>query len=206
MKLPMGDFGVRQRGVFAVRARAGSRGRSGFSLVEVMVSLLVITVASYILTSSVMASVVNAAQRREKAAAAEALSNMVEELRARPAGEVFALYNDDPSDDPYGPGTGFGHEFDIPGLDPQRNNKGEAFAIGEILMPGRGAWLDESFSQPEFGLPRDLDGSLFVEAGDCSSRYVLLPLIVRARWTGRLGDREIKIATVVVDTPKGISD
>ncbi len=179
--------------------------RTGLSLVEVMVSLVIVTVATYILTTTVMASVMNASYKREKAAAAEALANMVEEIRARPASEVFALFNSDSSDDPYGPGTGFGHRFEIPGLDPQLDRSGKPRSVGEILLPGRGAWLDESFSQAEFGMPRDLDGSMFVESGDCSDRYVLLPLIVRARWRGRLGDRQMEIATVVVDTSSGIS-
>lgn len=200
MKLP-----IRCPRIAPAGATPGAHGRTGLSLVEVMVSVMIVTVATYILTSTVMASVMNASYKRERAAAAEALSNMVEEIRARPAAEVFALYNSVSTDDPYGPGTGFGHRFDIPGLDPQLGSKGEALPVGEILLPGRGAWLDESLSQPEFGLPRDLDGSMFIEAGDCSDRYILLPLIVRARWNGRLGDRQMEIATVVVDTPDGFS-
>lgn len=177
----------------------------GVSLVEVMISLLVVTVATYILTSTVMASVMNAGFKRERAAAAEALSNAIERIRACPPPDVFKLFNADPSDDPYGPGTGFGNRFEIPGLDPQFDENGLALPVGEILLPGRGTLLDESAKQPEFGLPRDLDGSMFIEAGDCSNRYVLLPLIVRARWKGRLGNRRMEIATVVVDRSGGIS-
>ncbi|MEM8709531.1 MAG: hypothetical protein AAGG01_01150 [Planctomycetota bacterium] len=168
-----------------------------------MISLMILTVATYILMSTVTASAASASAKREKALAAEAVSNMIERIRACPPRDVFKLFNSDPSDDPYGKGTGHGPYFDIDGLDPQLDARGNPLPLGEILLPGARGMLDESLSQPEFGLPRDLDGSMFIEPGDCKDRYVLLPLIVRARWSGRLGERDFQMATVAVDRPLG---
>ena len=84
------------------------------SLVEVMVSLLVITVATYILTYTIMASVAHTGSKREKTLAVEAATNMIERLRACPPQDIFALYNDTAADDPYGAGTGPGATFLVP--------------------------------------------------------------------------------------------
>jgi hypothetical protein len=172
------------------------------SLVEVMVSLLVVTVATYILTYTIMASVAHSGSKREKNIAVEAATNMIERLRACPPQDVFSLYNTVGTDDPYGATTGPGDTFDVPGLEPQRDARGNPIPIGQILMPGNGAVLDESLTDAQFGLPRDLDGSMFIETGDCSNRYIFLPVIVRIQYRGKLGDRNVEIATVVVDVQR----
>lgn len=170
------------------------------SMVEVMIALTVVTVATYILTSTVMASMSAIGRKREKAIAADSLSNMIERIRSCPPQDVFALFNDDPSDDPYGPGTAPGPTFAVPGLEPAAGV--DAYeAIGEVLMPGDGAVLNEAATETLFGLPRDLDGSLFIEDDDCSDRYVLLPVIVKITWNGAGGDRTLQMATVVMDCP-----
>lgn len=179
--------------------RRSNASRAGLSLVEVMVSLLVVTVATYILTYTIMASVAHSDTKREKNLAVEAASNLVERLRACPPQDVFALYNTVPTDDPYGPGTGPGDTFDVPGLDPQLDTRGNPLPIGQVLMPGAGATLKETAIDASFGMPRDLDGSMFIEDRDCADTYIFLPVIVRVQWRGRLGDRRTEIATVVVD-------
>ncbi len=176
--------------------------RAGMSLVEVMVSLLVVTVATYILTYTIMASVAHSGSKREKNLAVEAATNMIERLRACPPQDVFTLYNSVGNDDPYGAGTAPGSFFEVDGLDAQLDQGGRPVPVGEILMPGQDGTLDESTTDPLFGLPRDLDGSMFIETGDCSDRYIFLPVIVRVKWRGKLGNRSIDIATVVVDVQR----
>ena len=184
--------------------RHGSPARAGMSLVEVMVSLLVVTVATYILTYTIMASVAHSGTKREKNLAVEAATNMIERLRACPPQDVFSLYNEIGTDDPYGASTAPGDTFDVPGLTPQLDLREQPLPIGQILMPGTNGVLDESVADAEFGLPRDLDGSMFIETGDCADRYIFLPVIVRVRWRGKLGDRSIDIATVVVDVQRSL--
>lgn len=176
----------------------GQDRRRGLTLVEVMVAFLVLSVAVYILSSTVTASVSHSIVKAEKTLAVEAAMNTIERIRAMPQADVFGLHNGDPSDDPYGPGTGPGNTFDVEGLDciPGRP------AVGTVLMPGSGAVLNESAVQPEFGLPRDLDGNLIIEQGDCSDRYIVLPLTIRIEWQSRLGPRSFEIATMLADLAK----
>lgn len=189
---------ARRRGPVVTAAAA----RAGMSLIEVMVSLLVITVATYILTYTIMASVAHTGSKREKNLAVEAATNMIEGLRACPPQDIFALYNETPADDPYGEGTSPGSIFAIPGLDPQQDAQGRDLPLGQILMPGDGMVLDESIEDARFGLPRDLDGSMFIEEGNCADRYIFLPLTVRVQWNGKLGNRHVEIATVIVDVQR----
>ncbi|MEM6571379.1 MAG: prepilin-type N-terminal cleavage/methylation domain-containing protein [Planctomycetota bacterium] len=184
------------------RDTASSRRRSGFSIVEVMVSVVIVTVAVYILTSTVTAAVSHSIVKRQRTLAVEAAMNVIERMRALPPEDVFALFNEDAADDPYGQGTGFGPLFDVEGLDGLLDENGEELPVGQVLLPGDGSILDESADQPEFGLPRDLDGNLVIEAGDCADRYIVLPVLVRVEWMSRLGPRRFDMATMVVDLAK----
>ncbi|MEL6907329.1 MAG: prepilin-type N-terminal cleavage/methylation domain-containing protein [Planctomycetota bacterium] len=182
------------------RARPPAR-RAGFTLVEVMVAIMVLTVATYILSSTVTAAVSHSIVKSQRTLAAEAAMNAIEQIRAMPQEDVFALFNDVTSDDPYGPGTGPGPTFDVPGLDPVLAG-GVPLPIGQVLLPGQNGVLNEALSQPEFGLPRDLDGNLFVEAGNCASSYIVLPLVVRVEWQSKLGPRNFELATMLADMPR----
>lgn len=167
-----------------------------------MIALFVGTVATYILSTSVTSAVANTVTRQERAVAAEAAMNRMEALRATPVELVFALFNDDPSDDPAAAGSGPGATFDVDGLRPILDGQGDPLPVGRVLLPGEGAVLDETLVQPEFGLPRDLDGDLEVRPGDCSDRYLVLPVTVRVEWRSRLGDRAFELSTLLVDLEK----
>lgn len=172
------------------------------TLIEVMVAILVLTVAVFILSSTVTASVSHSIVKAEKTLAVEAAMSTIERLRALPQQDVFALYNTTPADDPYGAGSGPGDTFDVEGLSPQPNGLGGFRPIGRVMLPGNGAALDESLVQPEFGLPRDLDGNLAIESGDCANRYIVLPITVRIEWQSRLGPRTFEMATMLSDLAK----
>lgn len=172
------------------------------TLVEVMVAILVLTVAVFILSSTVTASVSHSIVKAQRTLAVEAAMGTIERIRALPQEDVFALYNDVHSDDPYGAGTGPGATFDVEGLDPVLDPEGNPVPIGKVLLPGQGEVLDESSSQPEFGLPRDLDGDLTIASGNCADRYIVLPLTVRIEWLSRLGPRSLEMSTMLADLEK----
>lgn len=177
-------------------------GRSGLSLVEIMAALMILSVAVYILTSTVMATVSHSVVRGERERAVEAAMNMVEGIRALPQQDVFALFNGEPGDDPYGAGTGPGRHFEVPSLNPIVDDKGVPRPVGTVLLPGTGSELIETATQPEFGLPRDLDGNLIVSGGNVANRYIVLPLIVRVEWESRLGPRKFELPTMLADMAK----
>ena len=176
--------------------------RAGMTLVEVMVAILVLTVAVFILSSTVTASVSHSIVKGQRTLAVEAAMGTIERIRALPQEDVFALYNDVGADDPYGAGSGPGATFDVEGLNPVLDAAGEPLPIGRVLLPGAGAVLDESAAEPEFGLPRDLDGDLVITPGNCADRYIVLPLTVRIEWLSRLGPRTLEMSTMISDLEK----
>lgn len=187
----------------ATRSSAyGTHGRGGFTLIEIMIAVVVGTVATYMLSTSVTAAVANTVTRQQRAVAAEGAMNCMEQIRSRPMELVFALFNENPEDDPDGAGTAFGPYFDVVGLSPVLDEQGQPQPIGRVLLPGDGTTLDETFEQPEFGLPRDLNGDLLILAGDCSRDYLVLPVTVRVEWRSQLGDRSLEVSTLLMDLEK----
>lgn len=176
--------------------------RSGLSLVEVMVALLVMTVGVYILSSTLTTAIAHAACQQERSVAIEAVGNTVEEMRAVPFGELFALYNGVGYDDPAGPDSAPGRFFDVPGLTPLRTPGGVAVPVGEIVMPSITGVLREDTIQPMLGLPRDLDGDLVVDAADHSRDYLVLPVVVRVQWMSRTGPRQYQMRTMLAELAK----
>ncbi len=167
-----------------------------------MIAVVVATVATYILSASVTAAVTSTVVRRQRIVAAEGAVNCMEQIRSMPMGVVFALFNDDPSDDPGGEGTAPGPFFDVEGLAPTLDERGQPRPTGRVLLPGAGALLDEALDQPEFGLPRDLNGDLMVLPGDCSKDYLVLPITVRIEWQSQLGGRNLEVSTLLVNLEK----
>jgi len=259
----------------APRAPSG-RGREGFTLIEIGVVLLVMSVALGIFASTVVAGAQQRALNREKALAADAARTVIERMHNEKFGQVFALYNGLPEDDPGGAGTAPGHRFEVRGLTawPTAADglQGEvvfptveqAVAVGvepegpptltddelsgvvdyvrsvtdqlggllggggpggqlsgslgdsgggtvqvssapdrQRLTPGPASdpgWiLREDVELPALGMPRDLNGDNLVDSEDHRGDYVLLPVCVRIRWTGRTGPQELRITTMLTD-------
>ena len=176
--------------------------RAGLTMIELMISIVILSVATFILSSTVTATVTHSITKAEKTRAVEAAMNKIEEIRALPQEDIFALYNGVAKDDPYGPGSAPGSLFSVPGLDPRMDPNGNPVSVGRVLLPGTDGILDETAVQPEFGLPRDLNGNLVIESGDVSDSYLVLPLIVRIEWNGRLGTRSFEMATMLADLAK----
>jgi len=176
--------------------------RRGITLIEVTISILILTVAAYMLTSTIGASLSHTIAKREQALAVEAAMNAMESMRATPFLDLFQSYNEAPGDDPLGPGTAPGATFDVPGLDPVVEPGGAVRPIGRILLPELDGALREDLALPELGLPRDLSGDLVVDAADHAGDYLVLPAIVRIEWRGRLGPRRFEMSTMFVDLEK----
>ena len=168
-----------------------------------MVSILVMSVAVYILTSTVAASVTHSSAKAERSVAVEAAMNALENIRSMPQEDVFRMFNSDPTDDPYGAGTAAGPTFDVVGLDPQINGGGAPIPIGRVLVPenARGE-LVETDDLPAFGFPRDVNGNLGIEPGNRADDYLVLPITIRIQWQGRMGPRTFELSTMLVDLAK----
>lgn len=176
-----------------LRRRRACRG--GFTLVEVLVVVAIVTVAMGLMTNTIVTVGKLAPVNRETARAMDAARSVAEELRSVPFDELWARYNEDPDDDPGGAGTAPGPAFFVAALEPDPEDADGL--VGEIVLPSAAGELREDAVDARLGFPRDLNGDLAVDALDHSADYEILPFVVRLRWTGRNGPRTLELCTAV---------
>ena len=169
------------------RARARN---AGFTLVELMVVLVILSLAVGMLSGTMASTTRMAPMQREDALASEAARFQLETLRLVPVADLYALYNAAPGDDPGGAGTAPGCHFDVAGLAPQ---PGDADGrVGRLRFPGDGTQLREEGEDVFLGLPRDLDGDGEVDDDDHADDYRILPVEVLLEWQGVRGPRTLR--------------
>ncbi len=176
--------------------------RRGITMIEITISILILTVAAYMLSSTIGASMSHTVTKREQATAVEAAMNAMESMRATPFVDLFQSFNAEDEDDPLGPGTAPGATFDVPGLDPILDAGGAPRPIGTIRLPELDGQLREDLEDAPLGMPRDLTGDLVVDRDDHVGDYLVMPAIVRIEWQGRLGPRQCEMSTMFVDLQK----
>lgn len=167
------------------------------TLVEIMVSVVVLTVCISLLSNTLAATVAQGVANRERALAVEAAQNLAEDMRRARFEELYALYNQDPTDDPGGAGFAPGSHFAVPGLTVRAGDK-DGF-VGRVLLPSVAAVLREDSQVPGLGLPRDLNGDHVIDAENHAKDYVVLPVTIRIEWTGRIGKRQFELTTMFAD-------
>lgn len=171
--------------------------RSGFTLVEVLVAVLVLVCALTAFTRSLLGTVQLGRANRESALATEGARAVIESFYATEFDQVFALYNATTADDPIANAPG--PDFDVDGLAPRDDDPDGR--VGKVRFPtilvGGVEQLREDVVEPELGMPRDLDGDGVIDAGDRAADYRVLPVEVRVAWQGRSGPKEIVLRTVV---------
>lgn len=172
------------------------RSRSGFTALEVLITIAVFTIGISAVSSTLLASRSLNKTTRETSVALEAAESAMETLRGEAFEEAFARFNATDLDDPAG-GNSPGIRFAVDGLRVREDDE-DGF-VGEIIFPGNGVELREDFVDDELGMPRDLDGDGNVDANDHSGDYVLLPVRVRLEWTGQNGNRFIELNSVLFD-------
>ena len=166
-----------------------ARARRGFTLIELMVVMVLLTVSMSMFSSTLVSTLRQQPLKRQIASAAEAERRVLETLRAVPYSELLLQFDADPANDPGGAGTAPGPGFDVSGLDPAA---GDADGLaGEIAVPLVAGELREDADLPLFGLPRDLNGDSLVDDRDHTLDHVILPVRVRVRWRSALGDQEL---------------
>lgn len=165
---------------------SGRAARLGVTMVEVMLAMSILMVALLALTQSLVGSTSLNRVNRDTALAMDALRETVERLAGDPD---FDLLFASIAANPY---------FDVRGLEPVPG----APAVGEIIVPAvmtaGGPELHENVNMPELGMPRDLNGVGGIQ-GNVTSDYVLLPVLVRVRWVGAVGERMQEVRTILAD-------
>ncbi len=182
-----------------IRARSGA---PGFSIVEIALLTVILLVAIGGLSGAVVSAIQLSRTTEETAIADDAARAMSASFSNWPFSDVFALFNANPLDDPNGPGTALGPDFDVRGLTPQRGDADGR--VGRILFPavdigGGVQTLQEDFDEPRWGMPRDLSGDDMFDALDQSGDYVALPVTVLLEWTGAGGARSLRVELLLVE-------
>lgn len=176
-----------------VRARACRRG--GFTLVEVMVSSLVLVIGALGLLASVTAADRMVESSRQTRTAFDAARAVCEDMRSRSLSEVFAAYNATTVDDPSG-ATAPGVDFDVRGLSATLDDADGR--VGEVHFPSAdGLTLREDVVDRNLGMPRDLDGDGAVETGAMLAAPLVLPVTIRVRWRGPRGPQVVELHRVL---------
>ena len=174
-------------------------GRSGITLLEVMVALTVLVIG-LVASMQAMVALERAQERtREVGRATQYARQLIERIQAEAFAEAFRRYNGDPTDDPGGAGTAPGCNFAVPGLTARANDPDGL--PGEVIFPtppGLPGNLRESIVDTKCGMPRDLNGDGVIDSvTNCSTTYKILPVRVRVRWTGAAGPAEIELHSML---------
>lgn len=172
-------------------------------LIEVAVAVPVVLIALGMFVQMLSAGAELRRGGSEDWRASSAAQQVLEEMRNEDFRDLFALYNADPFDDPHGAGTAPGASFAVPGLTVLEDDPDGR--VGEVLLPfvNTGSevvpvWeVREDADVPELGMPRDLNGDVLIDERDHADDCALLPVVVRLRWKGRHGERELAIHTVL---------
>jgi len=181
------------------------RALRGLTLVELSVVLVVLLVAVSIFSNTLAATARQRVMHRESSLAADAARTVLERMLDTPFQERYALYNEDPGDDPGGPGTAPGSRFAVAGLPSVPG--APAGLAGSIRFPTVNVgtaeaplWqLREDLVDPPLSMPRDLDSDFRVDALDHAGDYTRLPVEVRVEWQGRVGRQDYRLVTLMVE-------
>jgi type II secretory pathway pseudopilin PulG len=198
------------------------------TIIEVVVALSVLIVAASIFCQTLLSTSRVRQLNRDNALAADAARVVLERMRNEPYLEIYRDYNEDPNDDPGGNGTGPGHLFDVPGLEPR--DDAPQGKVGRITFPslvvqvtsgsggggklgGTGGstvttteWhLREDVADEGLGMPRDLNGNNVIDTANHSRDYLVLPVRVRIEWKNGAGARRFDIVTQLGDFRKDVT-
>lgn len=179
------------------RCRPLSR-RAAFSLVELTIAVVVLTVAVSGFSSSVLSSMVLNRMNRETDVARQAARRALEDLQGEEFNQVFAAFNATVGDYA-GAGAEATSGFAVEGLDLV---SGDADGLpGRIEFPTLDVMgvseLREDVVDAGLGMPRDLDGLNGIDAADHAGDYQLLPVRVVIEWDGVRGARRLALETVL---------
>ena len=173
------------------------------TLIEVAVALPIVLVGIGLFLQMLTAGSGLRRTGQEFWIASSAAQDTLEEMRNADYRDLFRLYNADPFDDPGGPGTAPGASFTVPGFEPLPDDPDGV--VGEVVLPAVNTgtevapvWeLREDIANDPLGTPRDLTGDAVVGDVDVSADYTVLPILIRLRWDGDHGPRELRIHSIL---------
>ncbi|MEX1024404.1 MAG: hypothetical protein WD226_04940 [Planctomycetota bacterium] len=168
----------------------GTRAPRGVTLVEVAILMALLSFGLLALTTTSQALGAYRLAQDEESAAGEAIAAKVREVSSVAASARIGAANwSEATTSRFAHGEARQQSFRVPGLMPW---DGES-AVGSVR-----AIVDETLTDDEIGaalgMPQDLDSDGAIENTDVSASADLLPFVVRVRWQGPGGRRELSHA------------
>lgn len=183
----------------------GNGSRSGFTLLEVTVSMAVVSVAFLALARGIERSARVRATEREVTVALQVAEHVMAEVEGTPFDQLWRRYNDDPADDPAEGGQAPGSTRSVEGL----SVAGESLTISTGLLEagtvtvrlpvvgdGIAAELTELCQDEPLGCPRDLNGDGVLTGGSRAEDHRVLPVEVRVEWGTGNPRQRVSLRTV----------
>ena len=180
-----------------------AKAKAGLTLVEIAIAMPIIAIAMGMFVQMLTAGTNLRSTSRDNWVASMAVQDTLEIMRNDAYEDLFVLYNDNPLDDPGGPGTAQGIHFDVEGLEALASDVDGQ--VGRIHLPTFNAgsavapvWqLREDQANPALGMPRDLNGDSIINTLDHASDFTLLPVQIELQWQSRFGPRRIRMQTIL---------
>lgn len=179
----------------ALPPRKRARTRQGFTVFELLISMVVLLVAAGGAMGALSSTVVLSESTWETGVAYAAAQRALERLQGEGLSQVLARYNASTADDPP---NAPGPDFDVLGLAPRTDDPDGR--VGRVVfpsVPGAPTALREDALDPDFGLPRDLNGDGLVDGLDHAGDYDLLPVLIRIEWRSQSGNRSVEVQTLL---------
>jgi len=176
--------------------------RIGLTLIEVVTGIGILCLSLVGFLRVVVFADANPEPRQEYLLVQEAARNAILEMQQAEFSSVYALYNEDPFDDPAGIETAPGHRIHVPGLQPAPD--GRDGPVGLVIFPtaydvDAGLELREDVLNPDLGMPRDLNGDSRIDERNHAKDYSLLPVTVRFEWWGQAGHSFLETRVLLAD-------
>ena len=178
-------------------AKRNARSRRGFSLLELMMAISVMTVGLLGFTQALITALRAQALAREQSVATDAARRQIEILRSGNFATVFSRFNASALDDPAGAASP-GANFTVTGLN-ARSDDADGMP-GEILFPvdvTQPETLREDIADARLGTPLDLDLDGVVDNADHGADFQILPVVVVVRWRSAAGGGQVQLETIL---------
>ena len=170
--------------------------RSGFSLVDVCMSMALLVVGLGVLIGSTFSAMKLDQVNASTALASQALRGLCEEMQAMPIEEVLDSYVVADDEDERTKAQKLARlTLRDPSLADRTGR--EPIARARFPLDADGRTLREDLELPEFGLPRDLDGDGAIDAGDKRGLFRILPVVLELDWEGPSGPQHLRVSTVL---------
>lgn len=179
--------------------RHSRRNRAGFTLLEVLVGGVVLTLGAVGMAGAMLSSLTLQRCEGEAALARVAAERTIEELAAVSFDDVYAVYNVSTQDDAGLSVPARGQNFAVAGL---AVRSGDTDGLcGRVSFPtvtaGGVEWLREDVVDTALGMPRDLNRDGVVDGMNHAADYSILPVRVRVEWRGARGDEAFEVETLL---------